>query len=281
MPSWQSVNAKVRFLALVVWNLTARGIIANPDNCSLRIIYPAFYRVLIVRLYSVHQGVGRAWCQGDGLSQIRKGIPGKMQDARWRRKAIRTHTNKFLGTNQILRLSLILLCDFVFLFYFHGCSVCSVITLAPPMMPPRRLCSRPWSHSYTANPWRKFARTWRARIVKFANCALVWRGLILLSQIRIILVCNFDFCSRNFIFFFFLVIPIITSLTCFGLVLTEQKIDIHAVDVSKLKIADLKKIIRDHNLNCADCMEKSDFLRVINKFKETNPPKAAAGKKEL
>ena len=49
--------------------------------------------------------------------------------------------------------------------------------------------------------------------------------------------------------------------------LTEQKIDVATVDLTKLKIADLKKIIRENNLDCGDCVEKADFLRVINRFK--------------
>ncbi len=55
--------------------------------------------------------------------------------------------------------------------------------------------------------------------------------------------------------------------------LTETKIDIHNVDLSKLKIADLRKVIKDHNLDCSDCVEKGDFLKVINAHKAKNPKK--------
>jgi hypothetical protein len=55
--------------------------------------------------------------------------------------------------------------------------------------------------------------------------------------------------------------------------LTETKIDIHSVDLSKLKIADLRKVIKDHNLDCSDCVEKGDFLKVINAHKAKNPKK--------
>ncbi len=60
---------------------------------------------------------------------------------------------------------------------------------------------------------------------------------------------------------------------CDDVWIAEAKIDIHSVDLSKLKIADLRKVIKDNNLDCSDCVEKGDFLKVINAHKAKNPKK--------
>ncbi len=59
--------------------------------------------------------------------------------------------------------------------------------------------------------------------------------------------------------------------------------DLSAVDVAKLKIGDLKKVIRDEGLDCSDCAEKGDFVRVVQKHKDKLAAAGgkAAPKKEL
>jgi hypothetical protein len=55
--------------------------------------------------------------------------------------------------------------------------------------------------------------------------------------------------------------------------------DLSKVEVSKLKIGDLKKVIRDENLDCSDCSEKGDYVRVVQAFKDSQAK--ASPKKEL
>ena len=52
----------------------------------------------------------------------------------------------------------------------------------------------------------------------------------------------------------------------FDLIL-EKPIDINGVDLNKLKVKDLKKILTDWN-EPADFMEKSEFIRRINEVKD-------------
>jgi len=47
----------------------------------------------------------------------------------------------------------------------------------------------------------------------------------------------------------------------------EKQIDINTVDLKKLKVRDLKKILSDWDENCDDCLEKGDFVRYIEKVK--------------
>ena len=63
----------------------------------------------------------------------------------------------------------------------------------------------------------------------------------------------------------------------------EEKMDLTKVDVAKLKIGDLKKVIRDENLDCSDCSEKGDYVRVVQAFKDKQAAGAGkqAPKKEL
>ncbi len=52
----------------------------------------------------------------------------------------------------------------------------------------------------------------------------------------------------------------------FSLIL-EKQIDINAVDLNKLKVKDLKKILTDWN-ESADYYEKSEFIKRINEVKD-------------
>ncbi|CAO1402058.1 unnamed protein product [Diamesa serratosioi] len=59
----------------------------------------------------------------------------------------------------------------------------------------------------------------------------------------------------------------------------DKLIDLNTVDLKKLKVRDLKKILSDWDENCDGCLEKNDFIRRIEELK----PQYAAGsaKKEL
>lgn len=55
--------------------------------------------------------------------------------------------------------------------------------------------------------------------------------------------------------------------------LTEKQIDLNSVDLKKLKVRDLKKILNDWDESCDGCLEKSDFIKRIEELK----PKYAHG----
>lgn len=60
----------------------------------------------------------------------------------------------------------------------------------------------------------------------------------------------------------------------------DKQIDLNAVDLKKLKVRDLKKILSDWDETCDGCLEKPDFIKRIEELK----PKyqgGAAPKKEL
>ena len=48
---------------------------------------------------------------------------------------------------------------------------------------------------------------------------------------------------------------------------TEKKIDLASVDLKKLKVRDLKKILNDWDEGCDGCLEKSDFIKRIEVLK--------------
>lgn len=61
----------------------------------------------------------------------------------------------------------------------------------------------------------------------------------------------------------------------------ERQIDVNAVDLSKLKVKDLKKILSDWG-EVADFIEKSEFIKRINEVKDKYvKPAAEANKKDL
>lgn len=47
----------------------------------------------------------------------------------------------------------------------------------------------------------------------------------------------------------------------------EKQIDLNVVDLKKLKVRDLKKILSDWDENCDGCIEKSDFIKQIEELK--------------
>ena len=47
----------------------------------------------------------------------------------------------------------------------------------------------------------------------------------------------------------------------------EKQIDLSAVDLKKLKVRDLKKILNDWDENCDGCIEKTDYIRRIEELK--------------
>jgi len=47
----------------------------------------------------------------------------------------------------------------------------------------------------------------------------------------------------------------------------EKEIDLSAVDLKKLKVRDLKKILNDWDENCEGCLEKTDYIRRIEELK--------------
>ena len=47
----------------------------------------------------------------------------------------------------------------------------------------------------------------------------------------------------------------------------EKQIDLNSVDLKKLKVRDLKKILNDWEEGCDGCLEKSDFIKRIEQLK--------------
>jgi len=47
----------------------------------------------------------------------------------------------------------------------------------------------------------------------------------------------------------------------------EKQIDLKSVDLKKLKVRDLKKILNDWDENCDGCLEKGDFIKRIEELK--------------
>ncbi|XP_061400332.1 mesencephalic astrocyte-derived neurotrophic factor homolog [Musca vetustissima] len=47
----------------------------------------------------------------------------------------------------------------------------------------------------------------------------------------------------------------------------EKQIDLNAVDLKKLKVRDLKKILNDWDETCDGCIEKTDFIKRIEELK--------------
>jgi hypothetical protein len=47
----------------------------------------------------------------------------------------------------------------------------------------------------------------------------------------------------------------------------EKQIDLDSVDLKKLKVKDLKKILSDWGVSTSDLVEKSDFIRKIEELK--------------
>ena len=48
---------------------------------------------------------------------------------------------------------------------------------------------------------------------------------------------------------------------------SEKQIDLNNVDLKKLKVRDLKKILNDWDETCDGCLEKADFIKRIEELK--------------
>lgn len=51
------------------------------------------------------------------------------------------------------------------------------------------------------------------------------------------------------------------------IIVIEKEIDWNNVNLSKLKVRDLKKILNDWDENCEGCIEKTDFIKRIEELK--------------
>jgi mesencephalic astrocyte-derived neurotrophic factor len=59
------------------------------------------------------------------------------------------------------------------------------------------------------------------------------------------------------------------------IVILEKQIDLDTVDLKKLKVRDLKKILSNWDETCDGCLEKADFIKRIEELK----PKYQGSKK--
>lgn len=50
----------------------------------------------------------------------------------------------------------------------------------------------------------------------------------------------------------------------------DVEIDLKTVDLKKLKVRDLKKIINDWGEDCQGCIEKADFIHKIEELKPSH-----------
>ena len=51
------------------------------------------------------------------------------------------------------------------------------------------------------------------------------------------------------------------------LFVTDKQIDLNTVDLKKLRVKQLKKILNDWDEECIGCLEKSDFIKRIEQLK--------------
>ena len=49
--------------------------------------------------------------------------------------------------------------------------------------------------------------------------------------------------------------------------ISDKTIDIKSVDLKKLKVRDLKKILNEWDESCDGCLEKADFIKRIEQLK--------------
>lgn len=61
----------------------------------------------------------------------------------------------------------------------------------------------------------------------------------------------------------------------------DKQIDLSTVDLKKLRVKELKKILDDWGESCKGCAEKSDFIRKINELMPKYAPKAASSRTDL
>ncbi|KAG7472924.1 hypothetical protein MATL_G00114090 [Megalops atlanticus] len=61
----------------------------------------------------------------------------------------------------------------------------------------------------------------------------------------------------------------------------DKQLDLSTVDLKKLKVKDLKKILEEWGEGCKGCVEKSDFIRKINELMPKYAPNAAKTRTDL
>ena len=61
----------------------------------------------------------------------------------------------------------------------------------------------------------------------------------------------------------------------------DKQIDLSTVDLKKLRVKELKKILDDWGETCKGCTEKSDYIRKINELMPKYAPKAASSRTDL
>ncbi|XP_053290695.1 mesencephalic astrocyte-derived neurotrophic factor [Pleuronectes platessa] len=61
----------------------------------------------------------------------------------------------------------------------------------------------------------------------------------------------------------------------------DKQLDLTTVDLKKLKVKDLKKILEEWDESCKGCAEKSDFIRKITELMPKYAPAAAKARTEL
>ncbi|RVE73369.1 hypothetical protein OJAV_G00049360 [Oryzias javanicus] len=61
----------------------------------------------------------------------------------------------------------------------------------------------------------------------------------------------------------------------------DKQLDLSTVDLKKLKVKDLKKILEEWGESCKGCAEKSDFIRKITELMPKYAPAAAGARTDL
>uniref|UniRef100_A0A3P9JN66 Mesencephalic astrocyte-derived neurotrophic factor n=1 Tax=Oryzias latipes TaxID=8090 RepID=A0A3P9JN66_ORYLA len=61
----------------------------------------------------------------------------------------------------------------------------------------------------------------------------------------------------------------------------DKQLDLSTVDLKKLKVKDLKKILEEWGESCKGCAEKSDFIRKITELMPQYAPAAAKARTDL
>ncbi|KAM9860236.1 mesencephalic astrocyte-derived neurotrophic factor [Aulostomus maculatus] len=61
----------------------------------------------------------------------------------------------------------------------------------------------------------------------------------------------------------------------------DKQLDLSTVDLKKLKVKDLKKVLEEWGESCKGCAEKSDFIRKITELMPKYAPAAAKARTEL
>lgn len=80
-----------------------------------------------------------------------------------------------------------------------------------------------------------------------------------------------------FFFFFFLIVDKQYIPSAYvTLIFLEKQIDLNTVNLKKLKVRDLKKILNDWDETCDGCIEKTDFIKRIEELK---PKYSSSGSK--